>query len=273
MARIRTIKPSFFKNEELAELPMTARILFIGLWVLADKEGRLEDRPKRIKAELFPYDNMDVDDLLSRLQTAGFINRYGFGDLKVIQILTFTKHQRITGSEASTKSDFPAYSKETNGKQLGNTEETTRTTGKEGKGRERIIGKEEGEEEEIPPPDLENILPDFLKKNRESVYDQVSGACLNMELFDDNWREVLQLWINYLNILKKPIKNNMQLEATYKQLQDLSRNDYSTAKKIVNQSMASNWVTLYELKSEKKGVKKYENSNEVESYDPDVSWV
>ena len=49
MARARNIKPGFFKNEFLAEMPCEVRLLFIGLWTLADREGRLEDRPKRIK--------------------------------------------------------------------------------------------------------------------------------------------------------------------------------------------------------------------------------
>jgi len=74
--RSRNIKPGFFKNEELAELPPEARLLYIGLWCLADREGRLEDRPKRIKAEIFPYENRNVDALLSKLEEAGFIHRY-----------------------------------------------------------------------------------------------------------------------------------------------------------------------------------------------------
>ena len=61
MARARNIKPSFFTNEDLVELPFEDRLLFIGLWTLADREGRLEDRPKRIKMAVFPADNVDVD--------------------------------------------------------------------------------------------------------------------------------------------------------------------------------------------------------------------
>jgi hypothetical protein len=145
MARIRTIKPSFFKNELIAELQMTTRLLFIGLWTLADREGRLEDRPKRIKAEVFPYDNVDVDDQLSRLQSAGFILRYSpeaiteLSEMKVIQIINFTKHQRITGSEADTESEYPECDQASTRKQLGNTLVTPRTTGREGKGKERSI--------------------------------------------------------------------------------------------------------------------------------------
>ena len=50
MARSRNIKPSIMANEELAELEPLSRLLFIYLWMLADKAGRLEDRPKRIAA-------------------------------------------------------------------------------------------------------------------------------------------------------------------------------------------------------------------------------
>ena len=61
--RARNLKPGYFKNEGLADLPPLARILFAGLWGMADREGRLEDRPKRIKAEILPYDNCDTDKL------------------------------------------------------------------------------------------------------------------------------------------------------------------------------------------------------------------
>ena len=93
MARARNIKPGFFKNEILGEMPMEARMLFIGLWTLADREGRLEDRPKRIKMELFPYDSFDVDPMLSRLQADGFLTRYEVGGFRFIQIENFVKHQ------------------------------------------------------------------------------------------------------------------------------------------------------------------------------------
>ena len=67
MARARNIKPGFFKNEELAECSLAARLCFPGLWLLADREGRLEDRPKRIKGELFPFDTFEVGPLLDEL--------------------------------------------------------------------------------------------------------------------------------------------------------------------------------------------------------------
>ncbi len=101
MARARSIKPGFFKNEELAECTLAARLLFIGLWGLADRQGRLEDRPKRIKAELFAYVSIEVEPLLHELASrGGFILRYRIGDLDLIQILNFGKHQNPHHREA-----------------------------------------------------------------------------------------------------------------------------------------------------------------------------
>jgi hypothetical protein len=93
MARSRNIKPGFFKNELLAECSPWARLLFIGLWCMADRAGRLEDRPKRIKAELFAFESFPVSPLLDELQSLGFITRYTVDDGDFIQVVNFSKHQ------------------------------------------------------------------------------------------------------------------------------------------------------------------------------------
>lgn len=91
--RARSIKPSFFTNDDLAECQPLARLLFIGLWCAADRAGRLEDRPKRIKAELLPYDSSDVDALLDELAVRGFIIRYDAAGVGYIQVVNFERHQ------------------------------------------------------------------------------------------------------------------------------------------------------------------------------------
>jgi len=99
MARARNIKPGFFKNEDLAECSPWARLCFIGLWTLADRAGRLEDRPKRIKGELFPYDTVDVEPLLQELARYGFIERYETDGVRVIAIPKFADHQKPHSKE------------------------------------------------------------------------------------------------------------------------------------------------------------------------------
>ena len=93
MARARNIKPGFFNNEDLAECSLAARLCFAGLWTLADREGRLEDRPKRIKGELFRFDSLDVEPLLKELAHRGFILRYEVDGRGLIQVVAFHKHQ------------------------------------------------------------------------------------------------------------------------------------------------------------------------------------
>jgi len=107
--RARNLKPGFFKNEALAECSPLARLLFAGLWCLADRGGRLEDRPKRIRAELLPYDDGSVEDLLSELHDAGFILRYAAAGGRFIQVVNFTKHQNPHHREA--ESTIPAPDK------------------------------------------------------------------------------------------------------------------------------------------------------------------
>ena len=102
MARARNIKPSVFTNELLGTLAPEVTLLFMGLWCLADKDGILEDRPLRIKAEIFPYrDNLDVNGYLTVLERSGFIQRYSVDGRGYIFVVQFAKHQSPHHTEKS----------------------------------------------------------------------------------------------------------------------------------------------------------------------------
>lgn len=105
MARARNLKPGFFTNDLLAEVAPLGRLLFAGLWTLADREGRLLDRPRKIKAELLPYDDADIDALLAALAERGFLARYQADGVQVIQIVNWSKHQQPHVNERA--SDLP----------------------------------------------------------------------------------------------------------------------------------------------------------------------
>jgi hypothetical protein len=106
LSRARNIKPGFFKNELLVELPFEARLLFIGLWTMADREGRLEDRPTKIRMEIFPADSVDVEAGLQALHDNGFICRYSVNEQRFIEVLAWAKHQNPHHREA--ESTIPA---------------------------------------------------------------------------------------------------------------------------------------------------------------------
>lgn len=109
--RARNIKPGLFKDEELADLPIEARYLFSGLWCLADCKGRLEDRPKVIKVEIFPFDEnvsvAKVHHLLQLLADSGFIRRYETSSERYIHVINFEKHQNPHKQERDKGSQLP----------------------------------------------------------------------------------------------------------------------------------------------------------------------
>ena len=105
--RARNIKPGFFHNEKLADLDPLCRILFEGLWCIADRRGRIKDRPRRIKAEVLPYDNADIDDMLWQLADAGFILRYTVDSERFIQVIRFSAHQNPHKNERESEITGP----------------------------------------------------------------------------------------------------------------------------------------------------------------------
>ena len=112
--RARNIKPGLFLNEFLGVEDPIITLLFVGLWCIADRDGRLEDRPARIKAELFPYRDLpvvngecqEVNRGLTVLERLGFIVRYEIAGCRYIQIHNFRKHQNPHHTEK--KGDIPA---------------------------------------------------------------------------------------------------------------------------------------------------------------------
>jgi hypothetical protein len=117
--RSRNIKPAVYKNEQLVECSIAARWLWPGLWCLADCKGRLENRPKRIKMEIYPGDNIDVGPLLDELEENGLISFYGAestgGIPPYIWIPKFTRHQNCHHAELKTGSILPPHPEEAEG--------------------------------------------------------------------------------------------------------------------------------------------------------------
>jgi len=96
MSRLRTLKPGFFTNEDLAACSVWARLAFAGLWVEADRDGRLKDSPLLLRSRIFPFDaDINMAALLGELEARGFIQRYAVPSQPrgVIQISNFAKHQ------------------------------------------------------------------------------------------------------------------------------------------------------------------------------------
>jgi hypothetical protein len=109
----RGLDPSFFANEDIAKLKPIERLFFQGFWLCADREGRLEDRPIRLKAKILPYDNVDPEEMLASIAAGGHILRYNANGVRAIQILSWDEygcpytHERPSVISPPKDSDFP----------------------------------------------------------------------------------------------------------------------------------------------------------------------
>lgn len=111
MARIRTIKPSFFRHEDLFEaekvsgLPL--RVAFAGLWTTADREGRFAWKPRALKLDCLPYDECDFSSVLDELSARGFITKYEVGGEFFGFIPSWKEHQVINNRESESNLPEP----------------------------------------------------------------------------------------------------------------------------------------------------------------------
>lgn len=114
MARIRTIKPEFFKHEDLfdaeQETGLPLRLAFAGLWTVCDREGRFEWRPRSIKTDVLPYDDVDFSRVLDTLATRGFVVRYRVAGKDYGLVPGFSRHQVINNRESDSKLPEPPQS-------------------------------------------------------------------------------------------------------------------------------------------------------------------
>lgn len=144
--RIRTIKPEFFRHEELQDCEAAnagkyPMLVFAGLWGHCDKAGRFEWKPRTLKLDILPFLNFEMDETLAILENAGFLSRYEVDGKQFGLIKSFQDHQRITGKELEAPCRFPEPPKAIGSahvKQRGNIGETPEkhSESQEGKGRE-----------------------------------------------------------------------------------------------------------------------------------------
>jgi hypothetical protein len=96
MARIRTIKPEFWVDDQIVELDYATRLLFIGLWNFVDDEGYVEYKSKRIKMQIFPADSLDVSGMLTNLLEMGRLARFTSDQGELLRVVNWDRHQKIS---------------------------------------------------------------------------------------------------------------------------------------------------------------------------------
>lgn len=103
MSKIRTVKPELFRHEQLFEAEhhsgFPLRLIYIGLFTVVDAEGRFRWRPRQLKLDILPYDDINFSAALSALAECGFVQRYEWEGESYGVIPTWRKHQHINQRE------------------------------------------------------------------------------------------------------------------------------------------------------------------------------
>lgn len=133
MARIRTVKPEFFTSEDIVALSPHARLLYIGLWCEADREGRLQWKPNTLKLRYLPSDDCDIGQLADELLARGLVVLYGPGHAFIPK---FNEHQHINPREAASKLPDPDASPRVSDASARVKSKIDAQVGREGKGKE-----------------------------------------------------------------------------------------------------------------------------------------
>jgi hypothetical protein len=109
MARIRTIKPDFWRDESLASVTPEAALLAIGLLNHADDEGYFNAHPKLIESDIFPLRELSntITVMIDELHRIGYIKLYkGHDGKRYGHICNFAKHQVINKKNPSKIKDL-----------------------------------------------------------------------------------------------------------------------------------------------------------------------
>jgi len=105
------LNPDFWLDEELANLSPHARLLYMGLWGICDDNyATFPNRPLWVKAQVFPYEEVNTRQLLDELSTSTriILFRDENGE-EFYYIKNFFKYQRV---DRPSNPKYPQYEPE-----------------------------------------------------------------------------------------------------------------------------------------------------------------
>ncbi len=126
----RLIESEIFVNEKVGNLTVHGRLLFIGIVVNADDDGRLKASPKYLKALIYPYDNDVTAEMVKewrdKCHDLKLLSIYSQNGTEYLYLPTWLEHQQIR-TDRYKPSQIPppiGYNNETNGLPNDNQEAT-----------------------------------------------------------------------------------------------------------------------------------------------------
>ncbi len=93
--RIRTIKPEWLEDEKMMTASPAARVLSIGLILVADDYGRGCGNPDLVVPRIFPRHSREGSQAFQELLRLGYFTLYVVRGQTFFQIVNWSKHQRV----------------------------------------------------------------------------------------------------------------------------------------------------------------------------------
>lgn len=101
------LNPDFWFDDEVANTSPHARLLYMGLWGICDDNyATLPNRPNWIKAQIFPYEDVNMISLLEELVNIKKLIPFEDNNQKYFFIKNFFKHQKV---EKPSRPKYPCF--------------------------------------------------------------------------------------------------------------------------------------------------------------------
>lgn len=210
MARIRTIKPEFWQDEDLAGVSETACLLAIGLLNHADDEGYFKANPALVRAAVFPLrePSVSVQCALTELSDIRFIVLFQGSDGKAYGLVRrFAEHQKVNRPSPSKIKELLPISEDSV------IPHGALTGGKE-QGKEQGTGNREGDSASAapnpsgPPPcpqsEILSLYHETLPElRRHKSWDGARSDNLRARWRSEPKRQSLDYWRDFFEVVRE----------------------------------------------------------------------
>ena len=243
MARMRIVKPDFFRHEALFEAEVASglplRVAFAGLWTVADREGRFRWRPRQIKLDVLPFDTLDFAVVLDALAAHGFIGKYAVEGQALGFIPSWNRHQVVNNREVASTLPRPtddAYS--TRAARVDDVTGTPLVQESVEQEQEQDQEQEQEQEQEQQAPSASSAAP-TLKSSPRKLPPTIPSW-----LPADLWADFVEM----RRFLRKPMTHKA-ITLMFSKLEKLRAAGHDP-RGVLEQAIANSWTDVYEPKKD-----------------------
>lgn len=203
MARKRMIDPNIWQSEDFSKLSTLGKLVFIGLFSLADDEGRGRCNPVYLKSTLFPYEeairSADIDKTLSEISSNMSVIFYSCDGSNYYSLYNWNIWQKI---DKPSQSKIPEYNSNAMSRLFVDNSSNIRRAISPNKNRKEKEVKRKEEKGFIAPSldDVKKYVSEKkLKVNAEDFYNYFTeGNWIDSKGNQvKNWKQKILTWNGY----------------------------------------------------------------------------